>query len=425
MSDLFDPLRDMPREPVSSLPAAEVRRRGDRQRRRRAAVQVLGGAAAVAIVALGATSLADRSPSSYREVPPASQGPSPSEQAAGPATRVPDGFPLDQGMAEAASVRGPSRKALWLTDMTICGDVAPYSPADVTTDAVGVMHDDTGYSQRRQLMVYPDAATAHRMARDLVAEFEGCPRYDTDTGDTGHGEALNEVTPRELGDEAWTVKNGAMFDGAPTIGENIYAVVRVGNAVLYSWAGGETSGLTNPPGFERNAQAELDGLAGPVAAMCVFTGAGCGAGASQTDTPTDSPTVTGKTFGPDTYGDLRLFLTPEEVADTGQATVNKDPGTGPNSCRSLTYTGDEPGRIDGYVTSYGVEVLFAPDGVTTPEGLGVGSSVSDLRRLYPEAEKIVSGYLIPLPGGRRYAALVDGVDVVTLSLESNDQTCVR
>ncbi len=288
MSDLFDPLRDMTREPVSSLSAAEVRRRGDRQRRRRTAVQVLGGAAAVAVVALGALTVADRSPTSSREVPPASQGPSPSEQASRPATRVPDGFPLDQGMVEAASVKGPSRKALWLTDMTICGDVAPYSPADVTTDAVGVMHDDTGYSQRRQLMVYPDAATAHRMARDLVATFEACPRYDTDTGDTGHGEALNEVTRRELGDEAWTVKNGAMFNGAPTIGENIYVVVRVGNAVLYSWAGAETSGLTNPPGFERNAQAEVDGLAGAVAAMCAFTEAGCESDAP----PTDSPAVT-------------------------------------------------------------------------------------------------------------------------------------
>ncbi len=423
MSDLFDPLREITREPVSSLSAAEVRRRGDRHRRRRTAVQVLGGAAAVTVVALGAYTMADGSPNSSREVPPASQRPSSSEQASGPVTRVPEGFPLDQGMVEAASVKGPSRDALWLTDVSICGDVAPYSPADVTTDAVGVMHDDTGYSQRRQLMVYPDAATAHRMARDLVNRFEACPRYDLDTGDTGHGEALNQVTPRELGDEAWTVKNGAMFNGAPTIGEDIYAVVRVGNAVLYSWAGAETSGLTNPPGFERNAQAELDGLAGPVAAMCVFTRAGCGSGPSPSGLPTDSPMV-GGSFGPDTYGDLRLFLTPEEVADTGQATVN-NPGTGPSPCRSLTYTGDEPGHIDGYVTSYGVEVLFAPDHVATPEGLGVGSSVSDLRRLYPDAEKVVSGFLIPLPGGQRYTALVDGDEVVALSLESNNQTCVR
>ncbi len=398
MSDLFDPLRDMTREPVSSLSAAEVRRRGDRQRRRRAAAQVLGGAAAVAVVTVGAVTVADGSPSSSREVPPASQGPSPSpapspsEQSSGPVTRVPDGFPLDEDMAEAASVKGPSRNALWLTDMTLCGDVVPYSPADVATDAIGVMHDDTGYSQRRQLMVYPDAATAHRMARDLVDTFEGCPRYDTDTGDTGHGEALNEVTPRELGDEAWTVKNGAMFNGAPTIGEDIYAVVRVGNAVLYSWAGGETAGLTNPPGFERDARAELDGLAGPVAAMCVFTEAGCGSDASATDPAT--PTMTSASFGPDTYGDLRRFLTPEEVADTGQATVAKDAGTGPNPCHTLTYT-------------------------------GVGSSVADLTRLYPDADKTVSGYLIPLPGAERYVALVDGDEVVTLSLESKDQTCVR
>src|SRR6476659_78805 len=116
MSDLFDPLRDMTREPASSLPATEVRRRGDRQRRRRTAVQVIGGAAAVAVVAFGALTVADRSPSTSREVPPASQGPSPTP-AAGPVTRVPDGFPLDDGMLDLDTVDGPSRQVNWLTDL--------------------------------------------------------------------------------------------------------------------------------------------------------------------------------------------------------------------------------------------------------------------------------------------------------------------
>jgi hypothetical protein len=430
MSDLFDPLRDMTREPTSSLPATEVRRRGDQQRRRRTAVQVVGGAAAVAVVAFGALTVADRSPSTSREVPPASQGPSPtatqaptpSESAttSGVATRVPNGFPLDQGMIQADEVDGPSRNVFPLGDITICGDTASYSPASVETDAVGVRHSsaESGPAQWRVLMVYPDAGTAHRMARDLVGKYEACPRYPVDTGDTGNGQAHNDVSSRALGDEAWTVKNGYTFNGDPQIGEDIYTVVRVGDAVMYQWAGGEGPGLTDPAAFEQAAQAELDGLAGPVAAMCVFTETGC----ASSD---PSPTVTSGDFGPETFGDLRLYLTPEEVADTGQATVNDDAGQGANACRSLTYTGDEPGRVDGYVTSYGVEVLFAPDDAKTPEGLGVGSSVTDLERLYPDAEKIVSGYLIPLPGARRYAALVDGGEVVTLSLESNGQTCVR
>ena len=124
-------------------------------------------------------------------------------------------------------------------------------------------------------MVYPDATTAHTMALDLVNKFRGCPRYDTDTGDTGHGEAINEVDRRDVGDEAWVVKRADTFDGEPIIGQDIYTVVRVGNAVLFAQAGSEGPGLTNPRAFERSAQTELDGLRGVIAAMCAFSSDGC------------------------------------------------------------------------------------------------------------------------------------------------------
>jgi hypothetical protein len=282
MSDLFDPLRGLTDDPVTAAPPPdEIRRRGDRMRRRRTAIQVLGTAAAVAMVAVGVVTVQDLRTDSGRELPPATSTPSPSPSPSvtagptSPATRVPAGFPLDEGMLDGEEVTGPSRDALWLADITICGDVASYSPADVTTDAVAVSHDGTGYSQRRQLMVYPDAATARQMARDLVDKFTACPRYDTDTGDTGHGEALNDVSTREVGDEAWVVKTGALFDGTPVIGQDIYSVVRVGNAVLFSWSGGEGPGLTDPDAFEGSAQAELDGLQPVVDAMCAFSVDGC------------------------------------------------------------------------------------------------------------------------------------------------------
>ena len=421
MSDLFDPLRDVTREPVSPLPPSEVRRRGDRMRHRRNAVQALGAACAVAVVAVGAFAAVDRSPSSSPEVPPATQdvSPTPAPTTTGPATRVPEGFPLDQGMIQADVVDGPGRNVFPLGDITICGDMASYSPASVETDAMGVQHTsaESGPGQWRVLMVYPDAGTAHRMARDLVDKYEACPRYDTDTGDTGHGQATNDVSTRSSGDEAWTVKTGYTFDGAPQIGEDIYAVVRVGNAVVYQWTGGEGPGLTNPDAFEQAAQDELDGLAGTVAAMCVFTETGCSDG---------TETVAPWTFGPDGYGNVRLYLTPAEVNDTGQAVVTDNVDTSPGSCLSLMYTGDSPDQVDGYVSSYGVVVLFAPGGAATPEGLEVGSPESNVTKLYPRAEKQVDGYKIPLGGGRQYFATVDETgQVAELSLESADQTCTR
>ncbi len=430
MSDLFDPLRDLTREPVSSTPASEVRRRGDQQRRRRTAVQVLGGAAAIAAIALGAGALANGSPTTSHEVPPASQdvsptpSPAPSESTGtdtqvGDAwiVRMPQGFPLDAGMLDLDEVEGPSRTVSWLTEATLCGDVASYSPADVQTDSVGVNHTalESGGTQRRVLMVYPDAATARSMAHDLIGKFEACPRYPTDTGDSGAGEATNEVTSRDAGDEAWTVKTGNLFDGEPNIGQAVYVVVRVGNAVVYQMLSTEGPGLTRPGYFEKTALAELGAMSDTVAAMCVFRQGGCGESTDTTSAPT---------FGPDGYGDVRLYLTPEEVVDTGQATVNDD-GNGPDACDSLTYTGHEAGLVDGYANTFGVVVLFAPEGVTTPEGLGLGSTEDELTRLYPDAEKITSGYLIPLDGAKRYATVMDAGEVVTLSLESDDQTCIR
>ena len=140
--------------------------------------------------------------------------------------------------------------------------MASYSPADVQTDSVGVNHNalESGGTQRRLLMVYPDASTAHRMARDLVGKFEACPRYPSDTGDSASGEVTNEVTPRDVGDEAWTVKSGNLYDGAPNIGQTVYVVVRVGNAVMYQMLSTEGPGLTRPGFFEKTAEAEIGAL---------------------------------------------------------------------------------------------------------------------------------------------------------------------
>jgi hypothetical protein len=276
MSDLFDPLRSLEHEPVSPLPPSEVRRRGDRRRRRTTAAQLLGGAVAVALVAVGAGVAVDGSTQGTSDPAPATQVPSPSPTLDDPqrVTRVPDGFPLDRGMVEAEEVHGPDRDTLFLQDASICGDVDG-SPPDGATDAVGVSRFGIEFSQSRELRAYPDAATAQQATADLLERFQGCPTYPVDTGDTASGVAVVEVAKLGLGDEAWAVKKGYRLDDLPAIGHEVWLVVRVGTALLVSVAIGEGPGLTDPAWFERAVDEEVAGIRGTVRAMCVFADGGC------------------------------------------------------------------------------------------------------------------------------------------------------
>ncbi len=152
MSDLLDPLRGLAQEPTRPLPPSEVRRRGDRQRRRRTAAAMAGAACTVAVVAFGAVTIAQNaSTDSSRELPPATQPPTPTPAApATPVTRIPAGFPVDEGMAQAEEVEGPSRTALFLADASICGAMS-YATDHEPVDAVGVSHHGLEYSRSREL----------------------------------------------------------------------------------------------------------------------------------------------------------------------------------------------------------------------------------------------------------------------------------
>jgi len=43
-------------------------------------------------------------------------------------------------MIDSEQVEGPARQVSWLGEITICGDVASYSPADVQTDVIQIEH---------------------------------------------------------------------------------------------------------------------------------------------------------------------------------------------------------------------------------------------------------------------------------------------
>lgn len=276
MSDLFDPLRDLDDLSSPPLPASEVRRRGDRMRRRRHALQALGGAAAVVLVAAGVavtTGLPDRP----TDDPTPVATPSPE---GGWLSEIPTHYPLDRGypMAEPPETTqlGPSQKFSPLTDQPLAPCGATAYPSEHPVDSVGTVFTVLDDVYARELTLYADSTQADAVVSHLVDAWEACP---TEELPDPPFELTTSVNRDTVGDDSWTVVRGAsQFPGVQT-----YHVVRVGNAVLVNTASTEAT-LENVATLLDEQSAQVGPL---VADMCIFALAPCG----QVDRPDVEPTI--------------------------------------------------------------------------------------------------------------------------------------
>ncbi|HSV39924.1 MAG TPA: sensor domain-containing protein, partial [Nocardioidaceae bacterium] len=258
MPDLFDPLRNLDDLPVHPLPPDQVRRQGDRMRRRRHALQALGAAAAVAVVAsgtaLGLSSLDD---------PTKSDGTPVSAPEDGWLTEIPTHYPLDRGwpmiQPPEESQNGPSQKFAPLAEAGIepCGTASYPSAAPI--DSVGTEWNAPEDMRARELTLYPDSAAAGTVLDRMVDAWQACP---TEEQTAPPFERTYVVTRSSLADESWTIVKGT--SGA--LGLEIYNVARVGNAVLISWISNHGSLDASAPQVDAQA-AQVEGL---VADMCIF-----------------------------------------------------------------------------------------------------------------------------------------------------------
>ena len=89
-------------------------------------------------------------------------------------------------------------------------------------------------------------------------------------------------------------------------------------------------------------------------------------------------------LGPDGFGQVKLGMTLNQAMATGQLTRNPI-GDG-EDCRIAVETGTVPAHGGGVWVSgkYGVVKIEAYPGVSTPQGITLGSSLDDLKRAYPD-----------------------------------------
>jgi hypothetical protein len=284
--DPFGRLRDQLEElPVHPLPAADVRRLGDRRRRRGVTLAAAGAALAVAAVAvpLSLTSTGDRggvAPATHTPAPTPSRTPAPSPT---PTAAIPADFRLDRGwdLAGAPATVSSQPGASDLTELV----VGPTTVRLVGPAAAGALYarwsagGDSG--QRRTLVAFGAAAAARAVfdeIHDAVGAAEGA----------GSGVSLSEVMVAEP-DEASFVKFGIVHNGSEGSG---YAVYQAGRALLVaevSEAGGATDReLVDQMAADVGRQARQ-----VVHGLCVFTDSGCAGGGVLDPQRGESPAGTG------------------------------------------------------------------------------------------------------------------------------------
>lgn len=179
--------------------------------------------------------------------------------ASGSADDVPAGFPLTSGWPDSDGVEGPGTDLENTgVDLSAC-DVSPREPQPDPLAASWSQAPDYHF---RALYTFPDADAAASWVEDTQALYETCRGVERD-----EQVPAREVRDTQVGGQSFATA----FDGpASNRPLHVLQVVRLGRGVLLDY-------VTTDEGADVTQQlATMDGdAAGVVAAMCVFTEAGC------------------------------------------------------------------------------------------------------------------------------------------------------
>lgn len=248
-------------------------------------------------------------------------------------------------------------------ELNICGEAFPF--VDHAIASQGVSHAVKGDFTNRGFSVYADSGTARKVVTDLIATVKGCPRFTDRRGRTW----TTSARPTTHGDQGWVVTRRGTAPGPRADFPEVIQVVRLGASLLVVHKR-EVHGLPVED-IIRGTDDQVEWLLHRQ--MCLLTEEGC---AWRSD-----PDV----LRPDGWGPWRLGMSREDVEaittvsfdDTGECdTVDLESGT-------LWVS-----EADGLVR------IQVPEGVTTPDEIGVGSSREEVFERYWFAR--VEGDVVPV-----------------------------
>lgn len=269
---------------VSSLPASEVRRRGDRMRRRNTALATVGGVVAAAVF-IGTPVALLSGGDDGRDVQPAPPAPSVTEDGRpGWLTEIPAEFPLADGFPETNGsdgspteiVRGPD-----ITPLDLCGTSWP---AVAPVDASGIAYLGESEDTSARLLVLLEDDTAATASLDaLVSAVQACPNQATEGGDSILESQLVDL---DLGTEQSVVVAQQVREDDGLLSQlTVTEASRSGNALFVETSYGSAGG-PEVVDFETARLRERSTTV--LASMCVFSADPCSTTAVTPD-PESSP----------------------------------------------------------------------------------------------------------------------------------------
>jgi hypothetical protein len=133
------------------------------------------------------------------------------------------------------------------------------------------------------------------------------------------------------------------------------------------------------------------------------------------------------TLGPAGYGAVKLGMTEKQAKATGQV-VKKSPG-GDGGCSGWDLKKFPTGKDSSGISispTVGVAAIWAAKGMTTPQGIKLGSTTKQLKAAYPNIKKDFHGYYTTkVPGNKKayYTFEVTRGKVTLYGIALSNQNC--